>query len=366
MSKSLGNVVDPRVVIEGGANLKEQPAYGADTLRMWVSGVDYSGDVCVGANIMKQVSESYRKLRNTMRYLLGSLHDFNPAQDSIAYAQLPAVDKYLLGTLTAVVEEVELAYEGYQFYKANQALLRFASVDLSAFYLDLAKDRLYIPHRHDPRRRSCQTVLQIVLEQMAVMMAPLVPHLAEEVWQSLPYLKPTLSVFEQSWMPTSNATRFPSHQPDRWKAIIALRNDVNKCIELARQAKLVGASMECAVYLHTGDAPTRLRLQQLQGDERLLAKSIRTNAVDDLRFLLMASQVHVCESEDDLLRVCADFHQLSSGTESGVTVGVAVAKGKKCERCWYYCESVGEDHVHDDLCQRCAGVVGGSTMSGGV
>lgn len=355
MSKSLGNVVDPITVIEGGSNQKEQPPYGADTLRMWVAGVDYSGDVCIGSNIMKQVSESYRKVRNTVRYLLGSLNDFNPATDAVPYDQLADVDKYILGKLSNVVTEVETAYSQYQFYKASQALTTFASTDLSAFYLDISKDRLYISNKADHRRRSCQTVLSIIAEQFATLFAPILPHLSEEAWQNIPYSKPVKSVFEKGWI--SADQRFAEHQSQTWEQLRVLRNDVNKCIELARQAKQAGASMECSVHIHTSDSTLKTLLDQMKGDATLTPTPVSTNSVDDLRFVFMVSQVHIYDNEEALKAACPDFQVLANASESGISVGVKKAQGKKCDRCWYYSESVGEDHDHPDICTRCAHVV---------
>jgi isoleucyl-tRNA synthetase len=163
MSKSLGNVVDPMKVIDGGSNKKLEPAYGADVLRLWVANSDYSGDVGIGDNIIKQTFESYRKLRNTARYLLGNLADFIPlGQDdsnAVAYNDLPSMDKWMLGQLSAVLTTVDEAIDQFQFQRAVQEIMRFASADLSNFYLDVAKDRLYISSIDDRRRRSCQTVM---------------------------------------------------------------------------------------------------------------------------------------------------------------------------------------------------------------
>ena len=380
MSKSLGNVLDPKSVIEGGSNQKEKPAYGADTLRLWVSGVDYSGDVCVGDNIMKQVSESYRKLRNTLRYLVGSLNDFRPAEDAVPYASLPSIDKYMLGKLTETVREAEAAYDEYAFYRVNQALVQFANVDLSAFYLDIAKDRLYISAKGDARRRSCQTVLHVMLEQLAVLMAPIVPHMAEDVWQNLPYAHLPLvagaeqthraampSVFDRGWVKDSPQERFPPHEAALWERLRLLRNDVNRAIEEARRAKLVGAAQECQVVLHyapdpaggDGDAAFAAALQAMRGDDQLLASPAATNGIDDLRFVFQTSQVALVPSPDAVAAACPDYRIAAKDAESGVTVGVALAKGKKCDRCWYYSESVGADHDHalHDVCLRCADVI---------
>lgn len=360
MSKSLGNVVDPQQVILGGANQTQSPAYGADTLRLWVSGVDYAGDVCLGNNIMKQVSESSRKIRNTMRYLLGSVNDFDPALHRVPYDQMSSLDKYTLGRLSAMVQEVQDGYNSYQFNKANRALIQFATSDLSAFYLDIAKDRLYISSKDDARRRSCQTVIATVLEQLSVAMAPILSHMAEEVWQSIPYQKPALSVFQRGWVRESEV--FPPCEEDRWDKLKSLRGDVNTVIEGARKAKQVGAAMECSVYLHASDPQWAASLAQLNLGDAFADSSVRklgssTNTVDDLRFLLMVSQVHLVDSADAVAAACPQHLLTADQTESKVTIGVAKAAGKKCQRCWYYSDTVGHDHVHGEVCLRCAEVV---------
>jgi isoleucyl-tRNA synthetase len=376
MSKSLGNVMDPAVIISGGPNLKEQPAYGADTLRWWVSSVDYTGDVSVGANIMKQVAESCRKLRNTMRFLLGNLNDYNPAEHAVPYAQLPSLDKYMLGKLSALVRDIDAAYGEYQFSRVNQALLQFVTTDLSAFYLDIAKDRLYISAQDDPRRRWCQTVLAALLEQLCVAIAPIVPHLAEEVWQHLPYQAPTLSVFERGWVRPDEL--FPVFEEDRWTKVRALRNDVNKCIDLARTAKDVRASMETKVYLHATNKTDEALLRGMLlgdvfgraagGDSFEVSTTGPAAAVDDLRFILMASQAEIVSSWEELQRLCPTYRVAATGTGagSGIAVGVVRVEGTKCERCWFYSPHVGQDPVHSTICLRCADAIVGTSTGLGV
>ncbi len=228
MSKSLGNVVDPMKIIDGGNNKKTNPAYGADVLRLWVASVDYTGDVCIGDNIIKQIFESYRKLRNTARYLVGNLADFVPAgqpnSSSVPYDELPSLDKWMLGRLSAVLKEVDEATDEYQYNRATQELLRFATADLSNFYLDVAKDRLYISAIDDFRRRSCQTVLHACLEGFTKAIAPILPHMAEDIWQNLPYTNESTSVFEGGW--PSNLMEFPEYDTERWEFILNLRDDV--------------------------------------------------------------------------------------------------------------------------------------------
>lgn len=295
MSKSLGNVVDPLSVINGGNNQKTDPAYGADVLRLWVASVDYSGDVCIGKNIIKQTFESYRKLRNTARYLIGNLADFKPSgsedSNAVEYDNLPSLDKWMLGRLSSVLKEVDTAIDEYQFNRASQELLRFASSDLSNFYLDVAKDRLYISGINDARRRSCQTVIHACLEGFAKAMSPILPHMAEDIWQNLPYEKTSESVFEGGW--PKELMEFPEHDAEKWKMVRSLRDDVNKVLELARSDKLVGASLDAAAYVYAKDEETRAILNTLDGDRDLISPPVKTNGVDELRTTLMLSQVRM-------------------------------------------------------------------------
>lgn len=348
MSKSLGNVVDPLKVIEGGNNKKKEPAYGADVLRMWVASVDYSGDVCIGDNIIKQTFESYRKLRNTARYVIGNLHDFDPAKDLVPYDELPSLDKYILGRLSSVLKEMEADYDNYQFNPATQAMLRFATADLSNFYLDVAKDRLYISALNDvTRRKSCQTVLHYILQGFMYAMAPVVPHMAEDIYQNLPYEKEHTSLFEGMMPP--ELKEFATVDDETWSLVRDLRDDVNQVLERARTNKLVGASLEAAAYVYVPKEEQASLLSKLVGDDDLIHPPVKTNAVDELRTVLMLSQVHLVDSADVISESCEEEY-ISTNKESGVVVGVAKAKGTKCARCWFYGEEVEEGGV----CQRCS------------
>ena len=355
MSKSLGNVVNPLQVIEGGNNKKLEPAYGADVLRLWAASVDYSGDVSIGSNIIKQTFESYRKLRNTARYILGNLADFVPegqeGSNAVPYDDLPSMDKWMLGRLSAVLSEVDDAMSEYQFNRATQELLKFATADLSNFYLDVAKDRLYISGISDARRRSCQTVLHAIIEGFAKSIAPVLPHMAEDIWQNLPYEKATVSVFEGG-IPSS-LTSFEQVDEDQWSLVRNLRDDVNQMLEIARNDKLVGASLDAAAFVYVPDEATRSILDNLDGDRDLVSPPVKTNGVDDLRTSLMLSQVNLVDSEDAVSEACEAIY-VSKGEKSGCTVGVRQAEGSKCGRCWFYDEKVGKLGLpHADLCQRC-------------
>jgi len=349
MSKSLGNVVDPLSVILGGKNLKANPAYGADVLRLWVASVDYATDVCIGDTIIKQVFESYRRIRNTARYLVGNLNDFDEAVHAVPYDDLPSIDKYMLGRYSEVAAEVKAAFENYQFFRAAQALLKFASNDLSSFYLDVSKDRLYISAANDARRRSCQTVFKIMVEGLAKMMAPILPHMAEDIWLNLPYTPPTKSVFQGGWA----KDEFPPHRDNDWRRLMALRGDVNKCTELARTRKIVGSSLESQVRIHTEDASLAALLAEFQGDADLRWPAEKSNGVDDLKYVLIASQAVLAPSPAAAAEGCGECVLEASATESGCTIGVARAEGLKCERCWAYCATVGSA-AHPSVCPRCS------------
>jgi len=354
MSKSVGNVIDPMMIIGGGNNQKTDPAYGVDVLRLWVATVDYSGDVCIGKNIIKQTFESYRKLRNTARYLIGNLADFKPDgsdTDAVPYDELPSLDKWMLGRLSSVLREVDEAGDEYQFGRATQELLRFATSDLSNFYLDVAKDRLYISAKDDYRRRSCQTVLHSCLEGFAKAIAPTLPHMAEDIWQNLPYEKPSDSVFEGGW--PEHLMSFVEYEPEQWSFIRNIRDDTNKMLELARNDKIIGASLDAAAYIYASTEEGRNILEKLDGDRNMISPPVKTNGVDELRTTLMLSQINLVDSAEAVSQACGENYT-STSSLSGCIVGVKKAAGKKCSRCWFYDEEVGNNvFIHNNLCQKC-------------
>ncbi len=262
MSKSLGNIIDPLVVMDGGKNQQKDPAYGADVVRLWVSSVDYSSDVSIGPTVLKQLSDAYRKIRNTARFLLGNIHDFNPAQDAVPYSELPELDRYMLHRMNEVFSGITESFDRYQFFKFFQTIQNFCIIDLSNFYLDIAKDRLYISSPTSFRRRSCQTVLAIILENLARAISPVLCHMAEDIWQYLPYPTPYKSVFESGWIKLDPQWL----QPDlaiTWDKIRDLRTDVNKVMEQARTDKSIGSSLEAKVFLQVEDASLRAKLTEL-------------------------------------------------------------------------------------------------------
>ena len=273
MSKSEGNVVDPALVIK---------EYGADVLRLWVSSVDYSADVPLGKNILKQQSDVYRKIRNTAKFLLGNLHDFDPAKDAVAYEDLPELDRYMLHRMGEVFAEVQDAFDNFQFSRFFQTVQNFCTVDLSNFYLDIGKDRLYISATDAVRRRSCQTVIAIAVENLARAIAPVLCHMAEDIWQYIPYPTPYKSVFEAGWVQLDPKW----HNPElatRWQYLRQVRGEVNKVLEQARTEKAIGSSLEAKVLLYVPDVAKRAQLQALNPSSDELLGYVRSqNSVIEL------------------------------------------------------------------------------------
>ncbi|MEB3321657.1 MAG: class I tRNA ligase family protein, partial [Synechococcaceae cyanobacterium] len=345
-SKSLGNVVDPAVLVEGGKNEKQEPAYGADVLRLWVSSVDYSADVPLGPGIVRQLADVYRKVRNTARYLLGNLHDFDPERDAVPVADLPLLDRWMLQRTSALIAAVSADFERFEYYRFFQALQNFCVVDLSNVYLDIAKDRLYVSAAGDPRRRSCQTVLHLVVERLAGLIAPVLCHMAEDIWQHLPYRVPERSVFERGW---------PVAPPD-WAApdleapmarILELRGRVNRLLEGCRAAGDLGASLEAQVQIGLTEGPAA---EPLRMALELLERSPHRR-VDHLADWLLVSALRIGGDPlpGALAESCAD----------GVVLRIARADGRKCERCWHMETDIGHHPDHPDLCGRCVAVVAG-------
>ncbi|MGL6138578.1 MAG: isoleucine--tRNA ligase, partial [Planktothrix sp.] len=350
MSKSIGNVVDPAIVIEGGKNQQQEPPYGADILRLWVSSVDYSSDVPLGKNILKQMGDVYRKIRNTARFLLGNLHDFDPIKDTVKYEELPELDQYMLHRITEVFTEVTESFESYQFFRFFQVIQNFCVVDLSNFYLDVAKDRLYISGVDGFRRRSCQTVLAVALENLVKAIAPVLCHTAEDIWQNIPYSPPQTSVFEAGWVTLEKDWEKPE-LGTLWQQLRQIRSDVNVVLEKARQDKIIGASLEAKVLLYIADEDLRQQMQQMNPKTTELKDN---NGVDELRYLLICSQVELLDTPEPLngLPYNQQFEDLG--------IGVVKADGEKCDRCWNYSVHIGESKEDPTICERCIEALAGT------
>ena len=335
MSKSLGNIVDPMIVINGGKDQKKEPPYGADVIRLWAASVDYNGDVPIGKTILAQMSDVSRKIRNTARFLLSNLFDFDPAKDIVAYADLPESDRYILHRLAEVTKDTTEAYDKFQFSRFFQTIQNFCTVDLSNFYLDIAKDRLYISAPNSPRRRSCQTVLMYCLEAITKAIAPVLSHTAEDIWQHLPYPVLHQSVFQAGWFTAHDEW----HKPElatKWEYLREVRSEVNKVLETARTGKLIGAPLEAKVLLSVSDATQKDYLVSL-GEE--------------LRYLFIVSQAEIVDSLPT-----ADF----TGEANNLKIAVVKADGEKCPRCWNYSTHIGESVEHPHICDRCVGALAGT------
>jgi isoleucyl-tRNA synthetase len=344
-SKSLGNVVDPAVIIKGGKNQKEEPPYGADILRLWVSSVDYTSDQRIGKNTLKQLADVRQKIRNTARFLLGNLHDFDPVKDTVPFEELPELDRYMLHRITEVFKEVTEAFDSFQFFRFFQTVQNFCVVDLSNFYLDAAKDRLYISASDAFRRRSCQTVLQVALENLARAIAPVLSHMAEDIWQYLPYKTSYKSVFEAGWVQVDEKW----HNPELaqiWQQIRQIRTDVNKVLDTARMEKMIGAPLEAKILLYVASEQLRASVKALNADIG--------NGVDELRYLFITSQVEMLDTPSALQGLKYNLQSDAWG------IGVVDAEGQKCDRCWNYSTHVGESTEHPLICDRCVAALAGN------
>ncbi|HXJ95298.1 MAG TPA: isoleucine--tRNA ligase [Terriglobia bacterium] len=336
MSKSLGNGIDPNDVIR---------THGAEILRLWVASVDFREDVVLSEQILQRLSEAYRKLRNTFRYCLGNLYDFDPARDVVPSDSLEEIDAWALQRTADILTEVEAAYKDYAFHRVYRTLYDFATVDLSAFYFDILKDRLYTAPAASARRRAAQWTLYHIADALARALAPILTFTADEVWSHLPGNSGReWSVHCSSFFPADEVRRnVPDQYAGRlsnWPRLIAIRDEVLKALEAARQEKLIGGGLEARILLRADAATTRL-LEQYRSF---------------LPFLFIVSQV-VLASAPDAPSDGASRDPAASpdaGSATSVTVAVEKASGAKCARCWNYSEHVGEDTDYPEVCERCS------------
>ena len=319
MSKSLGNTVAPQDIIK---------YYGTDVLRLWAASVDYRNDVKIGENAVKQMVEIFKKIRNTSRFLLGNIYDFDPENDYVYYNDLKDIDKFALHKLNTLIENVTEAFDAYEFYKYFQYLQNFAAVDLSSFYLDIVKDRLYTAGKKSLSRRACQTVLYEISQALTRMIAPVMPHQAEDIWQHTPERQKggLESILLADW-PISSAKWHNEELEKEFTQILKLREIVSKAIEPLRATKRVGSSLEVAVYIQGGD------------------KKLLNYYEDELANIFITSQAFVVDE--------APANVVYKYEEEGYTIYIAKAIGEKCERCWKYRE-LGTDGSHPTLCEECA------------
>lgn len=320
MSKSVGNTVAPQEVIA---------QYGADIIRLWAASSDYKADIRISKEILKQLSEVYRKIRNTIRYILGNTNDFNYETDKVEFKDMLELDRWALMHMQLLKKEVSAAYESYDFHVFYHAIHNFCSVEMSSYYLDILKDRLYAYKADSFERRSAQTAMYEIMLDLVVMIAPVLSFTMEEVWQFMkkPASMPE-SVFMMPW-PECKEEYIDEALESKWDNFIEIRSEITRVLEGARRAKTIGHSLDAKVELHaTGEALAILR--SVEGD---------------LATLLIVSQAKLVEG-------------LAGGVEAtgreDLKVTVQAAEGEKCERCWIYSDTVGKDAEHPTVCARCA------------
>ena len=324
MHKSLGNGIAPEEVTD---------KFGADILRLWVASSDYHSDIRISNDILKQLSEVYRKIRNTARYILGNLYDFNPDTDSVADDQLHELDRWALARMDEVAKECNEGYEEFDFHQVYHAIHNFCTIDLSNFYLDIIKDRLYVEKPDSVSRRAAQTVIYRILRDMTLVFAPILAFTCEEIWANLPKSSdhnPEACVFNE--MPKGKAGDETAEFMAKWERIRKIRDEVNKALENARNQKTIGKSLEAQVTL--------------KADGELYAFLKENEAV--LEPVFIVSKVVLEQGA---------VAQTTAETE-GLEVTVSKAHGEKCERCWAYSDTVGKDEKHPTLCARCAAIIG--------
>ncbi len=317
MSKSLGNVIDPNEVIK---------THGAEILRLWVASVDFREDVVISAEILTRLSEAYRKLRNTFRYCLGNLYDFDPERDLVPATGLEIIDRWALLRAAEVMEEVKAAYDQYYFHWTYRAVSEFATVDLSSIYFDVLKDRLYTAPPKSRARRAAQTVLYRIADAMVRAIAPILCFTAEEIWSHLPssHLREAsvhMAKFIDPEVLTQDMSEAQKQEVKEWSGLLSVRDMVLLVLEEARQRKLIGSGLEARIILSPSSIPKEI--------VALIRRYIHM-----LPAMFIVSQVEVGEGSGQ--------------------VAVDKARGRKCERCWNYSERVGDDRRYPTVCERCS------------
>jgi isoleucyl-tRNA synthetase len=311
MAKSQGNAIEPQTVVKQS---------GAEVLRLWCAALDYHDDMRVSSEILNRISEAYRKIRNSARFALGNLDGFDPAHDRVAYDELLEIDRWALATLNEVTVRVRDAYDRFDFTEVYQTIYSFATVELSALYFDILKDRLYTAATKSLARRSAQTVLHQIAHRLARLVAPILAFTSDEIWENIP------GALAEA--PSVHLAEFPGAEPswkndallERYERLIGIRSAVLKALEEARASKLIGAGLEARVVI-TADDETRGFLQSFG---------------EDLKYVFIVSEVELKEG-------------------AALEVVVEHARGEKCERCWNYTTDVGADPRFPGACLRCVG-----------
>lgn len=321
MSKSKGNVIAPSEIID---------RYGAEVLRLWVAASDYQDDVRISDKILKQLTDAYRRIRNTSRFILGNLGDFEPEADAVASSQMAEIDRFALHRLQDLVERTRAAYHSFEFHAVYHALYNYCTLDLSAFYLDVLKDRLYTSPARSRGRRSAQTALHIILDSLARLVAPILVFIAEEVWAHMPKMRGMPDSVHLAPLPGVNDAFVDPGLAERWESILTLRGEVSKAMEEARGQKKIGHPLDAAVTLG------------LPGGFFETVKP----TVDELRAVFIVSKVSILTGGS----LDSAYH---STKIPGLAIRIDPAPGEKCGRCWIRDPSVGTNEMHKAICSRC-------------
>lgn len=331
MSKSIGNIVTPQEVMD---------KFGGDILRLWVASTDYTGEMTVSDEILKRAADSYRRIRNTARFLLANLNGFDPQRDAVKPEEMISLDRWAVACALDAQKEIKEAYDNYQFHTVVQRLMRFCSVEMGSFYLDIIKDRQYTTKADSLARRSCQTALWHIAEALVRWMAPILSFTADEIWGYLPQTATPRAEFvftEEFYEGLFGLGENEKLDDAYWQQLIKVRSEVNRVLEIARNDKVIGGGLEAEVTVYANDE-YRTLLEQL-GNE--------------LRFVLITSKAEVKPLADKPADVAA-------GELEGIAVSVARSNGEKCPRCWHYSDKIGVNPEHPTLCPRCVENVAGN------
>ena len=323
-SKSLGNGISPDKIIN---------QYGADILRLWVASADYHSDVRISDSILKQLSESYRKIRNTARYILGNLYDFDPNKDMVPVNELLPIDKWALSKLDELNQKVRNAYDKFEFHHVYHDIYNFCVVDMSNFYLDVLKDRLYVEDSENKLRRSAQTTIYMILDAMSRFISPILAFTSEEIWKYMPHSKNDDEEFVLfNNMPELSGVYVDDSFKEYWDKIHLIRDEIQKALEIARKNKIIGAPLDAKVMIYGNE------------DNIKFIKSCES----DLKSALIVSDIEILSDGQG---------EYSSDQLEGISVTILHADGNKCELCWEYSNSVGTNDKYSTLCSRCASII---------
>ena len=317
MSKSTGNAVNPLKVLQ---------KHGADILRLWVASMNYFVDVRISDEILTQISDAYRKVRNTFRFLLGNCYDFDLKKNAVSYDNMKDIDLFVLRRFSTLLEDCREFYENFEFHRVFRSIYHFCTIELSSFYLDIMKNKLYTDHPDSPDRRSAQTAMHIIADGLCKALSPLIPFTTDEVWENFRKPDAPESVHLSEW-PAFRLDKDTSEVEKKYGLLLGLRNQVLAKLEEARNEKLIGSALGAKVHLSIADDALYQLLKHMDAQET--------------RELFIVSEVKLekCTSKKEHL------------------IEISKAEGTKCVRCWQFKKTVGSDPQHSEICAECLSVI---------